>query len=214
MTGQAAERDRSPHNLSVKTTLEEESERADSILSRVPSVCDDTSSELQRVAALDPHRGNSRNSFQRNGAISRLVSLVVRLREWAHRSLIEEEERPDSFLERFRGPELRTAPSRISNTQPDANGNNAKGMLKKKWDLFVVSPSDTAYYRWLFVIATAVLYNWFLVVARACFDKLQVGNYICWLVLDYLSDTVYIMDTCVRLRTGNLFQNAASGLKT
>ncbi|XP_023260471.1 cyclic nucleotide-gated cation channel-like [Seriola lalandi dorsalis] len=206
MTGQAAERERSPHNLSVKTTLEEEIERAESILSRVPSDCDDTSSELQRIATLGAHRGNSRNSFQRSGAISRLVSLVVRLREWAHRSLLEEEERPDSFLERFRGPELRTAPSRISNTQPDANGNNAKGIFKKKWDLFVVSPSDNAYYRWLFVIATAVLYNLFLVVARACFDKLQVGNYICWLVLDYLSDTVYIMDTCVRLRTGFLEQ--------
>ena len=60
----------------------------------------------------------------------RLVSLVVRLREWAHRSLLEEEERPDSFLERFRGPELRMAPSRISNTQPDANGNNAKGIFR------------------------------------------------------------------------------------
>ncbi|XP_029375692.1 cyclic nucleotide gated channel subunit alpha 2b [Echeneis naucrates] len=206
MTGQAAERDRSPHSLSVKTTLEEEIERAESILSRVPSICDDTSSELQRVAALDPHGGNSRNSFQRNGAISRLVSLVVRLREWAHRSLMEEEERPDSFLERFRGPELRKAPSRISNTQPDASGNNTKGTFKKKLDLFVVSPSDNAYYRWLFVIATAVLYNFFLVVARACFDKLQVGNYICWLVLDYLSDFVYIMDICVRLRTGFLEQ--------
>lgn len=34
MTGQATERDRSPHNLSVKTTLEEEIERAESILSR------------------------------------------------------------------------------------------------------------------------------------------------------------------------------------
>uniref|UniRef100_A0A8C5E881 Cyclic nucleotide-gated cation channel-like n=1 Tax=Gouania willdenowi TaxID=441366 RepID=A0A8C5E881_GOUWI len=180
---------RSPHNLSVKTTLEEEIERAESILSRVASVCDDTSSELQRVAALDPNGSPSRN---RNGAISRLVNIVVRLREWAHRSLLEEEERPDSFLERFRGPELRVAPSRISNT--------------KKWDMFVVSPSDNAYYRWLFVIAVAVLYNWFLVVARACFDKLQVGNYICWLVLDYISDTVYIMDTCVRLRTGFLEQ--------
>ncbi|KAM9789010.1 cyclic nucleotide-gated cation channel-like [Neosynchiropus ocellatus] len=206
MTGQTAERDRSPHNLSVKTTLEEEIERAESILSRVPSACDDTSSELQRVAALDSRGGNSRNSFQRIGAISRLVSLVVRLRDWAHRSLVEEEERPDSFLERFRGPELRTAPSRSSNAQPDANGNDTKGIFRKKWELFVVSPSDDLYYRWLFVIATAVLYNWFLVVARACFDRLQVGSYVCWLVLDYLCDTVYVMDTCVRLRTGFLDQ--------
>ncbi|KAM6907549.1 cyclic nucleotide gated channel subunit alpha 2b [Xenentodon cancila] len=206
MTGHVAERDRSPHNLSVKTTLEEEIERSESILSRVPSVWDDTSSELQRVAALEPHGGNSRNSFQRSGAISRLVNLVVRLREWAHRSLLEEEERPDSFLERFRGPELRTAPSRNSNTQPDASGNNAHGIFRKRLDLFVVSPSDNAYYHWLFVITTAVLYNWFLVVARACFDKLQVDNYICWLVLDYLSDTMYILDTGVRLCTGFLEQ--------
>uniref|UniRef100_A0A8C5E6B1 Cyclic nucleotide-gated cation channel-like n=1 Tax=Gouania willdenowi TaxID=441366 RepID=A0A8C5E6B1_GOUWI len=150
---------------------------------RVASVCDDTSSELQRVAALDP-----------NGRLGTITRILL------------PKERPDSFLERFRGPELRVAPSRISNTQPDANGNNANGILRKKWDMFVVSPSDNAYYRWLFVIAVAVLYNWFLVVARACFDKLQVGNYICWLVLDYISDTVYIMDTCVRLRTGFLEQ--------
>ncbi|XP_067348641.1 cyclic nucleotide gated channel subunit alpha 2b [Channa argus] len=215
MTGQVAERDRSPHSLSVKTTLDEETERADSILSRVPSVCDDTCSELQRVAALDPHGGYLEEAFQRSGAMSRscifpvyvrMVNLVVRLREWAHRSLLEEEERPDSFLERFRGPELRTAPSRTSNTQPDVNGNNAKGIFKKKWYLFVLSPSDDAYYRWLFFIALAVLYNWFLVVARACFDRLQLENYICWLVLDYISDTVYIMDTYVRLRTGFLEQ--------
>uniref|UniRef100_A0A4W5LY99 Cyclic nucleotide gated channel subunit alpha 2 n=1 Tax=Hucho hucho TaxID=62062 RepID=A0A4W5LY99_9TELE len=163
---------------------------------RLPSECDhdndDTSSELARVAALDGGN-NSRNSFQGRGALSRLVNLVVILREWAHRSLLEEEERPDSFLERFRGPELRTAPSRISNTQ-------------RKWGVFVVSPSDDMYYRWLFVIAIAVLYNWILIVARACFDKLQTSNYICWLVLDYLSDAVYILDTCVRLRTGFLEQ--------
>ncbi|KAK2828458.1 hypothetical protein Q5P01_019492 [Channa striata] len=206
MTGQVAERDRSPHSLSVKTTLDEETERADSILSRVQSVCDDTSSELQRVAALEPNGGYLEEAFQRSGAVSRLVSLVVRLREWAHRSLLEEEERPDSFLERFRGPELRTAPSRTSNTQPDVNGNNTKRIFKKKWYLFVLSPSDDAYYRWLFFIALAVLYNWFLVVARACFDRLQLENYICWLVLDYLSDSVYIMDTYVRLRTGFLEQ--------
>lgn len=53
----------------------------------------------------------------------RLVNLVVRLREWAHKSLLENEERPDSFMERFRGPELKMAPSRNSNSQTDANGN-------------------------------------------------------------------------------------------
>uniref|UniRef100_A0A7N8X6U9 Cyclic nucleotide gated channel subunit alpha 2b n=1 Tax=Mastacembelus armatus TaxID=205130 RepID=A0A7N8X6U9_9TELE len=78
--------------------------------------------------------------------------------------------------------------------------------FRKNWLLFVVSPSDDGYYRWLFVIATAVLYNWFLVVARACFDSLQVDSYICWLVLDYVADIVYLMDSYVRLRTGFLEQ--------
>lgn len=51
--------------------------------------------------------------------------MVVTLREWAHKSLQEEEERPDSFLERFRGPELQIAPSRIS-IRPDAqDGSNS-----------------------------------------------------------------------------------------
>uniref|UniRef100_A0A6Q2ZEW7 Cyclic nucleotide-binding domain-containing protein n=1 Tax=Esox lucius TaxID=8010 RepID=A0A6Q2ZEW7_ESOLU len=150
--------------------------------SRVPSACgqdnDDTSSEL--------------------------VSLVVILREWAHRSLLEEEERPDSFLERFRGPELRTAPSRVSNTQhTHPSRRNKRGCSMKKWEVFIVSPSDDMYYRWLFVIATACLLYF---VCRACFNQLQTSNYICWLVLDYLSDFVYILDTCVRLRTGFLEQ--------
>uniref|UniRef100_A0A8C9TYA5 Cyclic nucleotide gated channel subunit alpha 2 n=1 Tax=Scleropages formosus TaxID=113540 RepID=A0A8C9TYA5_SCLFO len=110
-----------------------------------------------------------------------LVSLVIILREWAHKSLLEEEQRPDSFLERFRGPE-------------------------KKFNTFVVASADNTYYRWLFVIASAVLYNWALLVARACFDELQTESYILWLVLDYVSDVVYILDSCVRLRTGFLEQ--------
>ncbi|KAG7484169.1 hypothetical protein MATL_G00046370 [Megalops atlanticus] len=203
MTGQVAAEstDLSAHRLSVKTSLEEEPERAESTLSRIQSVCDDTSSELQRVATLEPHRPSSRNSFRGRGALSRLVRLVVTLREWAHKSLLEEEERPDSFLERFRGPELQVAPSRNSN-----NGTDGKGGVKKKWEAFVVAPADDTYYRWLFVIAGAVLYNWCLLVARACFDELQTSHLILWLVLDYVSDAIYILDTFVRLRTGFLEQ--------
>ncbi|XP_036404762.1 cyclic nucleotide-gated cation channel-like [Megalops cyprinoides] len=208
MTGQVAveSTDLSAHRLSVKTSMEEESERADSTLSRVQSVCDDTSSELQRVATIDPRGLNSQNSFRGRGAMSRLVSMVITLREWAHKSLLEEEERPDSFLERFRGPELRAAPSRISNNQPDASGADNKVHAKKKSDVFVMAPADDIYYRWLFVIAAAVLYNWCLLVARACFDELQTESFILWLVLDYLSDAIYILDSCVRLRTGFLEQ--------
>ncbi|XP_066571381.1 cyclic nucleotide-gated channel alpha-2-like [Amia ocellicauda] len=209
MTGQGAveSSDLSVHRLSVKTCLEDELDPADSTLSRAQSVCDDTSSELQRVAGLDPQGLNSQNSFRGQGAMSRLVRLVVTLREWAHKSLLEEEERPDSFLERFRGPELRPPPSQDGNTQPAQNSTDDPGSkAKKKLEVFVVNPADNLYYRWLFIMATAVLYNWCLLVARACFDNLQTSCFILWLVLDYVSDSFYILDTCVRLRTGFLEQ--------
>ncbi|XP_076879099.1 cyclic nucleotide gated channel subunit alpha 2a [Brachyhypopomus gauderio] len=208
MTGQVLEEstDLTAHRLSVKTSMEDDCERADSTLSRGPSICDDTSSELQRVATTEPRGLNSQNSFRGRGALSRLVRMVVTLREWAHRSLQEEEERPDSFLERFRGPELRMAPSRLNSSRLDQHEAGTGVRTKRKSDVFVLAPADDAYYHWLVVMATAVLYNWCLLVARACFDNLQTNNYILWLVLDYVSDLVYVLDTCVRLRTGFLEQ--------
>lgn len=38
---------------------------------------------------------------------------------------------------------------------------------KKRCKDMVVSPSDDAYYYWLMVIGTAVLYNWTLLVVRS-----------------------------------------------
>lgn len=38
---------------------------------------------------------------------------------------------------------------------------------KKRCKAIVVSPSDDAYYYWLMVIGTAVLYNWTLLVVRS-----------------------------------------------
>uniref|UniRef100_A0A8C5BAI6 Cyclic nucleotide-binding domain-containing protein n=1 Tax=Gadus morhua TaxID=8049 RepID=A0A8C5BAI6_GADMO len=192
---------------------------------RVSSVGDDTSSELERVADIEPSPSMRLGSLFCEGlwwvwsVLPRLVTLVVTLREWAHKSLKEEEERPDSFLERFRGPEVRVAATTSSSSALtillipvtlQASLSDIINCLpppsRKTWADMVVSPSDDSYYRWLFVIAAAVLYNWVLVVARACFDKLQLEMYICWLVLDYISDLVYLMDTCVRLRTGFLEQ--------
>lgn len=39
-------------------------------------------------------------------------------------------------------------------------------LLRKKFELFVLDPAGDWYYRWLFVIAMPVLYNWCLLVAR------------------------------------------------
>lgn len=51
--------------------------------------------------------------------ISRIVRLVGVIRDWANKNFREEEPRPDSFLERFRGPELQT----VTTQQDDGKGN-------------------------------------------------------------------------------------------
>lgn len=38
--------------------------------------------------------------------------------------------------------------------------------------------------------------------SRACFDELQWRNVMIWLVLDYFSDGIYILDVVVHLHTG------------
>lgn len=53
--------------------------------------------------------------------------MVLTLREWAHKSLNEETERPDSFLERFRGPahnDMQAPPSRFSHSCAGSDADN------------------------------------------------------------------------------------------
>ncbi|CAN9514675.1 unnamed protein product [Ophioblennius macclurei] len=196
------------HRLSVKTWTEDESERADSTLSRGQSMCDDSSSDLQRMAAIDKREINSQNG---RGALSRIVGMVMTLREWAQKSLSEENERPDSFLERFRGPtnDLQAPPSRISHSHTGSDAEHEirrSRRTRRKCTVVVLSPSDDAYYYWLMVIGAAVFYNWTLLVVRACFDELQMKVMLAWLVLDYVCDGIYILDIAVRLHTGFLDQ--------
>uniref|UniRef100_A0A3P8X1T5 Cyclic nucleotide gated channel subunit alpha 2 n=1 Tax=Cynoglossus semilaevis TaxID=244447 RepID=A0A3P8X1T5_CYNSE len=145
-------------------------------LTRGQSLCDDTSLELQRVAA------NDRREL-------RIVSLVINLRDWAQKSLVEEVERPDSFLERFRGPahlDLRAAPSR---------GVDDRGQKQKT--------NPDMYYTCTTHVPGPPPPR---LCPRSCFEDLQMNNVQVWLVLDYICDGVYILDIAVRLHTGFLDQ--------
>ncbi|KAL8180682.1 UNVERIFIED_CONTAM: Cyclic nucleotide-gated olfactory channel [Gekko kuhli] len=168
-----------------------------------PSADDDTSSELQQIAALDEAGRQSRNALRGKKGLGRIARLVVVLREWAHKARRAEQERPDSFLERFRGPDVQTLTTATSSKETE---DKEDGKKKKKRELFVVNPSGDWYYRWLLVIALPVLYNWCMLVARACFSELHQRYLILWLVLDYVSDAIYLMDIIIRLRTGFLDQ--------
>ncbi|XP_037598519.1 cGMP-gated cation channel alpha-1 [Cebus imitator] len=86
------------------------------------------------------------------------------------------------------------------------NVNNSSNKDQEKKEVVVIDPSGNTYYNWLFCITLPVMYNWTMVIARACFDELQSDYLEYWIVLDYVSDIVYLMDMFVRIRTGYLEQ--------
>lgn len=57
---------------------------------------------------------------------------------------------------------------------------------------------QTYYYRWLIVINFAVMYNLIFTIGRACFWELDNSFPVGWIVLDYTSDFLYILDIFVR----------------
>lgn len=70
------------------------------------------------------------------------------------------------------------------------------------WKGFVVDPSQSYYYRWLFVISIAVLYNIIFIIARATFLEMQQEYVSLWFTLDYFSDFLYLLDMVISAKTG------------
>ncbi|XP_045544736.1 cyclic nucleotide-gated cation channel alpha-3 isoform X1 [Salmo salar] len=196
--------------------------------SRANSECEDTLSEVQGAVSVltSRHTESHRDSFTGSGALARLSHFLFMLRTWASHKMHHEVERPDSFLERFRGPELKEASSRESNAQslgyPDRvrkrnqwtlamyNMNNCNNTDEEKScfrkEIWIMDPSADHYYRWLTIIAAPCFYNLMILVTRACFNELQSTYTTLWIVLDYTSDLIYYTDTFVRSRTGFLEQ--------
>ncbi|XP_064294537.1 cyclic nucleotide-gated cation channel alpha-3 isoform X1 [Phalacrocorax carbo] len=196
------------HRLSVRTT-DEDIERIANGCIRTHSLCEDASSELQRVVSVEGrHLSESQtSSFTGRGAMARLSRFVISVRSWATRHLHHEDQRPDSFLERIRGPELIEVSSRQSNIRSFLGiRERPGGVNRKKKEIFVIDPSSNIYYHWLTIIAAPVFYNWCMLVCRACFDELQFNHMKLWLFLDYGSDIIYVVDMFVRFRTGFLEQ--------
>ncbi|XP_009698148.1 PREDICTED: cyclic nucleotide-gated cation channel alpha-3 isoform X2 [Cariama cristata] len=196
------------HRLSVRTT-DEDIERIENGCIRTHSLCEDASSELQGVISVEGrHVSESQtSSFTGRGAMARLSRFVISVRSWATRHLHHEDQRPDSFLERIRGPELVEVSSRQSNIRSFLGiRERPGGVNRKKKEIFVIDPSSNIYYNWLTIIAAPVFYNWCMLVCRACFDELQFDHIKLWLFLDYSSDIIYVLDMLVRFRTGFLEQ--------
>ncbi|XP_003794414.1 cyclic nucleotide-gated cation channel alpha-3 [Otolemur garnettii] len=214
--------------LAVETS-DRDLDHAENGLSRAHSPLEETSAVQQPGITMDARGPSaSRQSPFASQGLTRLSRLIVSLRTWATRHLHHEDQRPDSFLERFRGAELREVSSRESNMQENvgsqepadrgkspwplakhntnASNNSEEERMRKKKDAIVVDPSSNMYYRWLTVIALPIFYNWCLLVCRACFDELQSEHLMLWVALDYSADVLYGLDVLVRARTGFLEQ--------
>ncbi|NXT28905.1 CNG1 protein, partial [Syrrhaptes paradoxus] len=106
-------------------------------LCRTHSLCEDASSELQRVVSVEGrHVSESQtSSFKGRGAMARLSRFVVSVRSWATRHLHHEDQRPDSFLERIRGPEFIEVSSRQSNIRSFLGIREQPGGVNSHWPL-------------------------------------------------------------------------------
>ncbi|XDA77517.1 hypothetical protein R6Z07F_007650 [Ovis aries] len=117
----------------------------------------------------------------------------------------EKKSKPDDKNENKKDPEKKKKKEK----DKDKRKKEEKGKDKKeeeKKEVVVIDPSGNTYYNWLFCITLPVMYNWTMIIARACFDELQSDYLEYWFVFDYLSDIVYLLDMFVRTRTGYLEQ--------
>jgi len=103
---------------------------------------------------------------------------------------------PDSFLNRL---------SFVAESEED-NVENKVTCCGRSWFELAIDTGKSYHYKWLCVINIAVLYNLTLVVGRAVFWDLDNMFPKLWLVLDYLCDTLYLIDIFVRMHEGYLEQ--------
>lgn len=104
---------------------------------------------------------------------------------------------PDWFLDKYAGQTF---------TDPEEPLFQAKGVkilcgLKLAFD-----PTLPSHYHWLAVVSLAILYNVVFVIGRAVFWELDNLTPAVWFALDYICDTIYLVDTIIHVHEGYLEQ--------
>uniref|UniRef100_F1LQN0 Cyclic nucleotide-gated channel alpha-1 n=2 Tax=Rattus norvegicus TaxID=10116 RepID=F1LQN0_RAT len=116
----------------------------------------------------------------------------------------EKKSKADDKKESKKDPEKKKKKEKEKEKKKEEKPKEKKEEEKK--EVVVIDPSGNMYYNWLFCITLPVMYNWTMIIARACFDELQSDYLEYWLIFDYVSDVVYLADMFVRTRTGYLEQ--------
>ncbi|XP_015910032.2 cyclic nucleotide-gated channel alpha-3 [Parasteatoda tepidariorum] len=152
-------------------------------------------SRCSEIVRIEQQSNNGARHFR-----SRLISIVNRVRNalvatGSFRKRSESQQRPDSFLEKFTWQPAQS-------TDEDLELTFCQRLARS----LVLDPAAHLYYRWLAVISVAVLYNIIIIVGRSVFWELQNLCPHLWYFMDYLCDTIYLMDIIVHCRTGYLEQ--------
>ncbi|XP_049713211.1 cyclic nucleotide-gated cation channel alpha-3 isoform X2 [Elephas maximus indicus] len=80
-------------------------------------------------------RITDRDRHHVENGITRWSRLIIWMRAWAARNLHHEDRRPDSFLDRFHGAELKEVSSQESTTQPSLDSQEPLGRERSVWPL-------------------------------------------------------------------------------
>nr|XP_060612578.1 cyclic nucleotide-gated olfactory channel-like [Anolis sagrei ordinatus] len=158
------------------------------------------SKQQQRRVSTSGNRSAPEKPKEPSSPPRRRVSHLTQLfRGWLSQGIKRTEARRDSFLERFWGPHPQGLSAESGEGLPRTEQEGRKKAA-------VLDPAGKRYYRWLLVVTFPILYNWTALIARACFNELQRRYLRWWLVLDYLSDFIYLADMVIQMRTGFLEQ--------
>ncbi|KAM8808143.1 cyclic nucleotide-gated channel alpha-1 [Eudromia elegans] len=115
------------------------------------------------------------------------------------------DDKSEKKKEKEKDGEQKNKEKKEKNKNKDKSKNKEKKEEKKK-EIFIIDPAGNMYYHWLFCITMPVMYNWTMIIARACFEELQNDYLAVWFIADYVSDIIYVADMFVRTRTGYLEQ--------
>ncbi|XP_054557860.1 cyclic nucleotide-gated cation channel alpha-3 isoform X1 [Talpa occidentalis] len=123
------------NHLTVRTK-DRDLDHLENGLNRTHPPCKETASELQQGIAMET-RGlaESRQSSFTGPGPARLSRLIISLRSWAARHVHHEDQRPDSFLERFRGAELKEVSSQENNARSNMDSLEPPDRERSDWPL-------------------------------------------------------------------------------
>ncbi|KAH3835140.1 cyclic nucleotide-gated cation channel alpha-3-like isoform X2 [Dreissena polymorpha] len=105
----------------------------------------------------------------------------------------------DPFLDRF------TVTGRSYSAENEAPVYHFKDLFTTKfWKTIHFDPSTTGYFYWSMVIMFAVLYNLMIIILRCVFIQPNEQYLVMFITLDYICDTLYLIDMFCKSRLGFL----------